>query len=356
MLSAPAAHETSFGRVAGTAPPGTRRIVVRVDGVVRASRPLAGRSFDLKVDLPLRDVGVQVTAVARRGSSSTTVRPVFGLPRAARGTGTRGWEDARLARRVRSLARGFGHACGVYLQDLSSGAGAAWNARARFPAASTLKLAIAVEALRSLGGKPRTGTRVDRLLRSMIQQSDNDAANDLQTLFGGSTYGGSARVNALMRALGLDDSEMYGGYERDTAARRRPLPLRVDDAPDFGRGKHTSAFDLGSLLRYVYLAADGRGPLRERGVRGPDARYLLYLLAHVRDPGKLDRFLGGRGRLLHKGGWLSRARHDNGIVLWRGGAFVVTVMTWRPGGAGGSSDVLAGKVAARALELLRRHR
>lgn len=353
-LSAPAAYETSFGRVAGSAPSGTVRIVVRVDGVVRASLPLRGQAFVLRVDLPLRDVRIRVTALGRRGrSSSTTVAPVLGLPRAARATGARAWEAAALAGRVRTLARGFGRSCAVYVQDLATGAGAAWNARAQFPAGSTLKLAIAVEALRSLGGKPSGGSRLDALLRSMILRSSNDAANDLETLFGGSTSGGSARVNALLQSLGLHDSEMFGGYERETAARRRPLPLRVDDAPYFGVGKHTSAFDLAQLLRYVYLAADGRGPLAARSVRPADARYLLYLLGHVQDHGKLDRFLGARGRVFHKAGWIGRARHDNGVVVWRGGAFVVAVLTFRTGGAGASSDVLAGHVAAAALKALR---
>ena len=47
-------------------------------------------------------------------------------------------------------------------------------------------------------------------------------------------------------------------------------------------------------------------------------------------------------RVLHKAGWINAARHDNGLVFWRGGVFVVTVMTYRAGGAGESSDVLAG--------------
>ena len=74
------------------------------------------------------------------------------------------------------------------------------------------------------------------------------------------------------------------------------------------------------------------------------------------DPGKIDREVGKLGgvRVLHKAGWINVARHDNGIVLWPGGAFVVTVMTYRSGGAGIASDVLAGKVASAALTPLPR--
>ncbi len=182
----------------------------------------------------------------------------------------------------------------------------------------------------------------------MLVFSDNRAANDLEVAFGGSTSGGSARVNALMRSLGLGDTEMYGGYERTPSARGRGIPARVDDQPWFGRGKYTTARDLALLATYVHLAADGRGPLARRGLSGPGARHLLWVLAHVADHGKLDRFARG-ARVLHKAGWIGTARHDNGLLYWRGGALAVTVMTYRPAGAGTASDVLAGRTAAAAL-------
>ena len=85
--------------------------------------------------------------------------------------------------------------------------------------------------------------------------------------------------------------------------------------------------------------------------RPADARYLLYLLANVRDPGKLDREVRGLPgvRVLHKAGWINAARHDNGLVFWRGGVFVVTVMTYRARRRRESSDALAGRIARIAL-------
>jgi hypothetical protein len=82
-----------------------------------------------------------------------------------------------------------------------------------------------------------------------------------------------------------------------------------------------------------------------------DARYLLFTLAHVRDPGKLDRYIGATPgvAVLHKAGWITHARHDSGLVFWRGGGFVVTVMTWDGIEAGVASDILAGRVAQAAL-------
>ena len=47
--------------------------------------------------------------------------------------------------------------------------------------------------------------------------------------------------------------------------------------------------------------------------------------------------------------WKAIIPVPTGTVFWPGGVLVVTVMTYRPGGAGVSSDVLAGRVAWLAL-------
>jgi beta-lactamase class A len=279
---------------------------------------------------------------------------VVGLPLRARPAAALGRLDGDLQAKVVPLARGFAGTSAVFVKDVGSGAGAAWNARARFPAASTLKLAIAVEVLRLLHGKPIAGSWVDGLLRRMLLESSNEAANALEVWLGGSTPGGGARVDELMRLLGLVDSEMYGGYLRETQS-RRPIPGRVESAPSFGRGKYTSALDLARLLVDVHLAADGKGVLaaRCRGEFTPsDARYLLYLLSHVPDRGKLGRYLGTRPVvLMHKAGWISTARHDAGLVYYPGGVFVAAVMTWSGGDE--DADVLAGRVAVTALSRFR---
>jgi hypothetical protein len=118
----------------------------------------------------------------------------------------------------------------------------------------------------------------------------------------GSTSAGSERVNETMRALGLDNSIMYGGYEtsRRPAAAAAAIPIRVESQPAFGVGKYTTAADLARLARVVYLAAAGKGPLLRLGVSGSEARYLLWLLAQVTDRGKLDRFFGTNPVVLHK--------------------------------------------------------
>ena len=353
VLTAPASYEASFGRIAGRVPPGTRRLVIRAGRRTLRILDVHRRTVDFSVELPRREVTVSVSAYDSRGRSSTTAVPhVLGLPATARPHGVRPYLNGGLQRRLRTALGAFPGTSAAFVEDLNGGAGAAWNARARFPAASTLKLAIAVEVLRTIPGKPAPGSPFDRLLNTMLVDSSNEAANSLEILIGGSTSGGSARVNALLRSLGLVDSEMYGGYLRGTYG-RSPIPNRADAQPSFGRGKYTSAYDLARLLALVHLAAGGKGLLAERyrGQLTPsDARYLLYTLGLVPDRGKLGRFLPAGAVLLHKAGWISSARHDAGLVYWRGRVFVASVMTYGAG-VGVASDTLAGRVARLALSL-----
>ena len=359
-IVSPAPREASFGHVSGRVFAGTTRVVVLVNGVVRRSEAVAGAGrFSFSLSLPPRDVRIRVVARSAAGDrAGRTVRPVYGLPRTAQPLRTRpSAEDPVLARRLRALAHAYPGTAAVYAQDLRTGQGAAWNARARFPAASTLKLAIAIEVLRTLGAPPREGSSLDRLLQRMLVYSDNAAANSLLVWLGGSTSGGAYRVNALMRSLGIRDSLMYGGYAVATAA-ARPIPLQVNEQPAFGVGKYTTAWDLVRLHRAVHQTVGGFGALAyTRGrFRRSDARYLLWVLAHVADHGKLDRYLPGGTSTLHKAGWIRQARHDAGLVYWRGGVFIVGVMTWKVGGVGSSSDVLAGRVARAALDRFRQLR
>jgi beta-lactamase class A len=347
-IVAPAPREVSFGLVAGTAPLGTRRIIVHISRYVAAEEQLRGRSFSLHVRLTGGPTTVKVTAVDGRNRRSVRiVESVYGLPQDSEPRQRVPRLDATLSRTIRTLAARHGGTSGIYVQELRTGRGAAWNAGARFPAASTLKLAIAVTVLRSLERKPEPITQVSRLLGKMLVNSENDAANALEVWLAGSTSAGSDRVNETMRALGLENSLMYGGYEtaRRPAAVAAAIPIRVESQPAFGVGKYSTPADLARLARAVYLAAAGKGPLLRLGVSGSEARYLLWLLAQVTDRGKLDRFFGTNPVVMHKAGWLTGARHDNGIVAYEGGVFVASVMTWRVTEA----DELAGRVALSAF-------
>ncbi len=351
VVITPRPYEVSFGRIVGKVSPGTEMVIISVDGRVVGRRNLGRNRFNFSLQLPSRDVRLTIRAVdGQARGASTSVEPVFGLPSQAepRGPPRRNAEDPGLARTLRSLARSFSGSCGIYVQDLRSGIGAAWNAGAHFPAASTVKVAIAIEVVRVLGDKPRPGSRLDRLLRKAIVPSDDKAANDLLTWLGGSTSSGAARVNALFRALGMSQTDMYGGY----IVQQGRIPIRTSDRPTF-IGKRTTAADLATLMRSLNLAAVGRGRLSRQSFHPSQARFLLYLLAHTQ-VSRVDRFLPGSTTVLQKAGWTRKVLHDAGLVYWSGGSFVAVVLTWNGRRIGESSDVLAGRVGRAAYERFRR--
>jgi len=355
-IEQPAPYQVSYGLVTGRAAPAAKVVVVSANGRVLAARKLRSRRIWLRVSLPSGDVTVRVTTHTSAGRrSSRVVRHVFGLPAAARPRAARAHNDPALSRRLQRLAAAHRGTAGFYVQSLTTGIGAAWNAKARFPAASTLKLGIAAAVLTRYSGIPPPGSWLDGRLREMIVPSDDRAANDLLVWLGGSTSAGGQRVNSLMRSIGLVDSIMYGGYlVRNLSSR---IPVRVERQPAFGVGKYTTAHDMTALWQALWLATENRGPLRraQPGLTRADARYLLWLTAHVRDQPKLDRRVtrGEDVAVLHKAGWISTARHDTGLVFWHGGVFVAGVMTWNGNGVGRSSDVLAGRVAELALARFR---
>ena len=365
LIERPAAYEASYGVVQGVAAGGARRVVVRVDGKVVRDLALRGRSFSVDVPLPPREVRVRVETVDARGRrAGRTVLHVLGLPPTARPVERPLRLDRGLERDLRRLLDGYPGTAGVYVENLATGSGAAWNARATFPAASTLKLAIAVTLLGRLEGPPARGSELDALLRQMLIPSDNDAANTLLVRLGGSTSGGGAIVNAAMRGIGLERTEMYGGYilGTSTAPPYRGVagggvPLNVVSQPYWGVGKSTTALDLAELFRAVWLSSGGLGPLMRSGsgVTPAESRYLLYVLARVDDRGKLARTVGARPGVvvMHKAGWIDAARHDAGLIVWRGGILVAAAMTYRPSGTGVREDVFAGRVAAAALRRFR---
>src|SRR5436190_4490405 len=352
VVSSPRPYEVSFGAVWGRVGPHTTRVVVRIGGGTRGRAPVHGGHFALSVPIPRRDVTVRVIALGPGGHRSTRVGPVFGLPHAASPHLSHAHKDPRIQRRLRRMTRRFPGIAASYVEDLPGGAGGAWNAGARFPAASTLKLAIAVTLLRRLRAPPAHGSYLDASMTRVLEYSDNASANALLA-----AAGGAWSVDATMQLLGLRDTLMYGGYEIGTVADPARIPIRTSEQPPI-IGKYKTAHDLARLFALVHLAAGGRGAITKRlhgAVSVAEARYLLYELAHVRDPGKLDRFLPGRRiAVLHKAGWISQTRNDAGLVYWPGGVFVAAVMTWNQAGVGVRSDVLAGRIARFTLTHLQR--
>ena len=136
---------------------------------------------------------------------------------------------------------------------------AAVNAGAAFPAASTMKAAVLVEAARR-----DHATVPGALLDRMILPSDDRAANEvLARLGGGSEERGAAAVTATLRRLGLRSWLMRRGYLLDG---RRPLPITPDSAPELRTNVISTPYELAQLMVAVHRGVLGRGGVRRVGI------------------------------------------------------------------------------------------
>ena len=148
-----------------------------------------------------------------------------------------------------------------------------------------------------------------------------------------------------MRSIGLERTEMYGGYilgtslepTRELSRPRRAAERRLAAVVGHRQGDDRASTSPSSIAA-VWLASAGLGPLGQ--VRAPgstprEARYLLYLLAHVQPTQQARprgaRSAGSRSCCTRQAGSTPRATTP-GLVVWRGGVFVAAVMTYRAPG------------------------
>jgi beta-lactamase class A len=234
------------------------------------------------------------------------------------------------------------------VRDLGTGATAAYNAGAHFPAASTIKLGILLGVLARDRGDPLRSSSWP-LERSLVLESSNAAANALLPRAGGATA-----VDSLLRGLGATATFTCCGYllepgERASAtrrARRDPLPpAAIVDQPTFPCCKYTTAHDLGTLLVTLMLASTGHGAGPRLGISAREARVALWMLVHAAYPGLVrpsSPFPVG-----HKAGWLPTMQHDAALVFSPRGTLVAVFMNYSPGGVSYSRVRIAAGAAVR---------
>lgn len=341
----------SYGRIAVRLGSGTRRVEVQADGRITARRTVPPGPRRVSLPVPPGVMPLRVRAIGPGGSRwSATVR-VRALPRSGRRAGrVPGFVDGRLQADVDRLVGRFGPIAGVYVQHLVTGCGAAHNADARFPAASTLKVAILVDAVRRGRGR-----LLAPLLDRMVIDSDDVAANRvLAALGGGSGEAGAASVTDTLGALGLRRSLVRRPYIVEDA--RRPLPITTVASPALLTNFISTPYELSRLLVGVHRGAVGRGGVARLGIGAPVARALILArLLDVRDASKLVAGVPAAVPVAHKSGYTDQVKHDSGLLYLHSGPVVATVMTWSASGvADAAGNGLIAAVAAAARHRLGR--
>jgi len=242
-----------------------------------------------------------VRAAERLDHRPAHIRIRASLPRIPdRGAHPPGTPDARLALALERLGRAFDGWAAFWVHDLRTGRTAGWNSDARFPAASTVKLAVVDAALRRFRGDRNA---IDYDLRQIGAWSSNLAANRLYELVG------SAATWASLSRLGMHSSTYTGPYRAGTSYDApKPPPLET--------GRVTTARDLGRAL------------YRLQRQRSPELRYLRLAWA---GSSILRGGLPARTPVAEKDGWLDDMRASAAIAYLPRGPKIVVVLAYRPG-------------------------
>jgi beta-lactamase class A len=230
-------------------------------------------------------------------------------------------DDRRLDARLDAVGRSFNGYAAIWVHDLVRGTWAGWNADARFPAASTVKLGVLLAALQQLRHPERSALDYD--LRAMTGWSSNLASNLLVERFG------AGAAQAALRRAGAYRSTFPQGYRVGTAR------ADVQEQPPLVSGRVTTARDLGRILYVLHGCAVGlRSAIRAAGVDRARCAYGLRLLlsseARGSNAGLVRPFVPRHTPVAQKNGWLHDASHTAAIVYFRRGPKIIVILTYAP--------------------------
>ena len=330
----------------------TNTLGVWIDGrLVRAVR-VARAPGTVAVPLPVGLHSLRVRARGAGGVRWSRTRVLWVLPSSARkANGIGGRIDQRLQGDLVRLTGRLPAISGVYVQHLVSGCGAAVNAGARFPAASTLKVVILLDVQRRSKGRP--SATMNRLLDQMIIESSDGAANQVLAIQGGgSALAGAARVTETMQAMGLRESLVRRPYIIEAVARSTAPPIRVRTTaqPALFTNFISTPYELARVMVAIQRGMRGGGPLPPIGVGSRSIRVgVLPRLLVVRDRTKLVAGAPPGVVVAHKSGYNTNVKHDAGILYLRSGPVVAVAMTWSASGVGDAvGDAFVASVARAA--------
>jgi len=349
----PVPTEAFFGEVVATGPVSARQATISSRGVVRSvdvtrgvgRAEVSGPSGPRGATVVMRDASGR--PVARRTTSDA-----FLLPRSGRVATPGSRRDRALEARLSRIAAAHAGVNAIWVQKLWNGRAAGWNADAEFPAASLVKLPLAVGAIMRMGGRPWLSPSWPDIV-AVLRRSDDKAANRLvQSLGSGCGGGPDATAADGLRRLGARQSTYPGCYLIEDELQPRLPPGGVSATPTWST-RHTTARDMGRMLFALQAAAvptpAGR---RQTGVDALRARLVLGLLLTADQMGaNASLFTDGLPPgtpVAEKNGWRKQEQHGAAIAYTRRGPIIMVVLTQRAGLADLADARAIGAAVARA--------
>ncbi len=232
---------------------------------------------------------------------------------------------------------GFGS---VYVLDLQTGEEVRINSDVAVSGLSILKIAIFVEAYRTLDQPPNDYER--QLFIDTATASSNHAANLLLHIIAGeeNTYAGAAALTEGMHEMGMVNSFMAIPYDAQVVPSRpstyaTPANERTDINTNPDPTMQTTAEDIGYLLAMLYYCAKGEGGLLAiypDEITQDECQAIVDLMVQNVE-GNLIRYgvpETADVRVSHKHGWSFNEHGDAGIVYSPGGDYVIYTLLAQP--------------------------
>lgn len=322
-LRAPRPGAAFFGAVVAEAPAGADAADLVVDGSVAG--PLDLRPDGTARARMLGDAGRHSLEVRfRRGGAviaRAVSRNVWLLPSSARERVRAPAASAALQQRLRDAAARFDGVAGIWVHDLASGRAGSWNAGARLPAASVVKLGVMVEALRRAGARPEASRHAPDVA-AIGAWSSNLAPNRLMRVIGG-----PRGAEAGLRRLGARSSTYPGDYIVATSA----PPVVTVAQPALATRRVTTAADMGRAITTIHRAARGeRAARRATGLSLAQARLLLGDLLASQPVGDnlgiIRQGFEAGTPIAQKHGWISSTRITVAVAYTVRGPVVIVVL------------------------------
>jgi beta-lactamase class A len=266
-------------------------------------------------------------------------------------------EDTQLDAQLQQIAQAHHGSVAVFAENLKTGQTASLNADLPVQTASTIKMAILLDAAEQIrAGKaslsekltltpdnqvpgsgiigqldtPLTLTLRD-VLHLMVTLSDNTATNMAIDRLG------LDHINATIQAAGLKNTWLYKKVYKPASG---PMPA---DQPQFGLGK-TTAREMASIMaRFATCNLDLSTPatgapldqLTSRAATdGPICGKILYMLREQQDRDGIPRYIESLDTSEHgsaianKTGALDRVRNDIALIASKNGPIVIAAFTF----------------------------
>ncbi len=232
---------------------------------------------------------------------------------------------------------GFG---AVYILDLQTGEEVRINSDVAVSGLSILKIAIFIEAYRTLDSPPNDYEK--QLFLDTATASSNHAANLLLHIIAGeeNTYAGAAALTEGMHEMGMVNSFMAIPYDAQVVPSRpstysTPANERTDINTNPDTTMQTTAEDIGYMLANLYYCAKGQGGLLAiypTEITQDECQAIVDLMVQNVE-GNLIRYGVPDEpdvRVSHKHGWSFNEHGDAGIVYSPGGDFVIYTLLAQP--------------------------